>query len=852
MNIVNKLTLRHLKTNKGRTIVTILGITVSVAMITAVFVSIASFLDFNGKVTILSGGNSHALFQNITQGQLKVIEKDSRIKSTGITATLQENGFYLEGSSSYRIGSGQVLAGDLQYLRQMVTSGYDGKLPENEHEIAVEEEFIEKNHLKWKPGDRVTLDVGSRFLEQSGEKQLYYGSYLSDEEFTQTGTKDYKITAILHTNIPTQSAQVLRGMSDREKEGNVDAVILLKEVDHKSLDVIKSMVQKYQIQTAEINTDYLETKFAIDENSRVIKAIIPMTGVMLVIIVLASVVLIYNAFGMSLSERVRYLGMLASVGATKRQKRNSVYFEGFLLGLAGIITGIIAGIAGISVTLKIVGRKMIASGMIQGITESEMSMNTVVPIWCIIGIVIVSAFTIFISSVIPARKASAITPIDAIRQQSEWKLKARKLKSPRYIRKIFGYEGELAHKSLKRNSRKTRVITFSITLSVVLFLCVNYFCQMFMQAADISVKIPYQIQVMVDYDEKDKLAKELGNISDIDDFYCVNSEYFEYGEKSLYNMEPGITDKKNLTEAYKDLFQQKVKLYVNNIDDEAFNALCEKNGLDYRDFYSGTIKGLLMNNISHKEGGKKVFTEKVLGEQVYQKETAENSKVEIAGLINYDKENYVCKLSDPGALAVYVPQSYYFKTAYQGVDSGDLRYLFGIETKRHAEVTEKVLALLDEQGYTHTYCSDVVKMFQTMNTVGFVIEVFVYGFVTLITLITIANIINTVSTGIALRKKEFAMLKSVGMTPKGFRKMIRLESLFYGLKALVVGIPLSLLLSYGINRAMGEAALPFEVNWVLYLAVIIVVFLIILMSMQYSVSKLKHDTIVETLKEEIL
>ncbi|WP_334137526.1 FtsX-like permease family protein, partial [Muricomes intestini] len=319
MNIVNKLTLRHLKTNKGRTIVTILGITVSVAMITAVFVSIASFLDFNGKVTILSGGNSHALFQNITQGQLKVIEKDSRIKSTGITATLQENGFYLEGSSSYRIGSGQVLAGDLQYLRQMVTSGYDGKLPENEHEIAVEEEFIEKNHLKWKPGDRVTLDVGSRFLEQSGEKQLYYGSYLSDEEFTQTGTKDYKITAILHTNIPTQSAQVLRGMSDREKEGNVDAVILLKEVDHKSLDVIKSMVQKYQIQTAEINTDYLETKFAIDENSRVIKAIIPMTGVMLVIIVLASVVLIYNAFGMSLSERVRYLGMLASVGATKRQ-----------------------------------------------------------------------------------------------------------------------------------------------------------------------------------------------------------------------------------------------------------------------------------------------------------------------------------------------------------------------------------------------------------------------------------------------------------------------------------------------------------------------------------------------------
>lgn len=852
MNIVNKLTLRHLKANKGRTIVTILGITVSVAMITAVFVSIASFMELSGKVTILSGGNSHALFQNITQGQLKAIEQDSQIKDVGISAVLQENGFYLEKSSSYRIGSGQILAGDPQYLRQMVTCEYDGNLPENEHEIAVEKDFIEKNHLKWKTGDRVTLDVGSRFLEQGGEKQLYYGSYLSDEEFTQTGTKEYKITAVLYTNTPTRRAQILRGMSGEEKEGNVDAALLLKEVNHKSLDVLKSMVRKYQIQTAEINTDYLETKFAIDKNSTLIAMIIPMTGVMLVIIVLASVVLIYNAFGMSLSERVRYLGMLASVGATKRQKKNSVYFEGFLLGLAGIIAGIIAGIAGISVTLKIVGRKIIDTGMIQGVTDSEISIDTVVPFWCIAGIVIVSAFTIFISSVIPARKASAITPIDAIRQQSEWKLKGRKLKSPRCIRKIFGYEGELAHKSLKRNSRKTRVITFSITLSVVLFLCTNYFCQLFMRAADTSVNLPYQVQVMVSYDEKDKLAKELGDISQIDDFYSAGSEYFEYGEKSLYNMDPGITDRKNLTEGYQDLFRRKISLYVNSIDDKAFNALCEKNGLDYRDFYRGNIKGLLMNNIFHKEGGKKVFTKNVIGEQIFQEQAAENSKVEIAGLIDYDKENYVCSLSSSGSIAVYVPQSYYFKTAYRGVESGDIRYVFGIETKQHAEVTEKVSALLDEEGYTHTYCSDVVETFQIMNTVGFVIEVFVYGFVVLITLITIANIINTVSTGITLRKKEFAMLKSVGMTPRGFRKMIRLESLFYGLKALIAGIPLSLLLSYGINRATGEATLPFEVNWGLYLTVILVVFLIILMSMQYSVSKLKHDTIVETLKEEIL
>ena len=138
-----------------------------------------------------------------------------------------------------------------------------------------------------------------------------------------------------------------------------------------------------------------------------------------------------------------------------------------------------------------------------------------------------------------------------------------------------------------------------------------------------------------------------------------------------------------------------------------------------------------------------------------------------------------------------------------------------------------------------------------MRTVIFVMKVFIYGFIVLISLITIANIINTISTGIALRRKEFAMLRSVGMTPGGFRKMVRLESLLYGIRSLVVALPLSVVINLLMNRSLGSESIPYEFDWMMYLAAVVVVFILISVTMLFSVSKLKKDSVVETLKEEI-
>lgn len=854
MNIVNKLTLRHLKENKGRTVITTLGICVSVAMITAVFVAMASFLNLFAEIDFLASGHRHAILE-VNSSQLQQLMEDDRIERVGVRA--QTESYQLEGDKSKSTRTGDIYVGDKTNLEQMFTVGYDGTIPENGNEIAVEQKFIERNNLDWKIGDTVTIPLGVRYLvEENGEKSYIAGRYFSDEQFELTDVGEYKITAILHDNPPTSSSgSIVRGLDLNSytipSGETVRAMIELKELNHESLDVIKSIISDYGITEYSINDEYLITVFAIDSNSATATSLLPLVIIILAIIMLASVVLIYNSFGMSLSERVRYLGMLASVGATKKQKRASVYYEGLILGVIGIPVGILAGIVGIGITLKAVGAQIIDSGMLNGVSSENMQMSVTVPIWAIIAIVIFSALTIFISAVIPARKASSITPIDAIRQREEIKIKAKKVKSSKLVRKIFGYEGELANKNLKRNGRKSRVITASIALSVILFLSCNYFCQIFTMSADMGT-MQYQINTMVRLDNKDEFCKLLDDVADIDNYYCVNNDMFELSEAAAKyaDIDQSIANADYTENGYSKFFSSKRTMFLNYIDDEDFNKLCESNGIDYNKYYSGAPKALVLNNVNHQTDSQ-IFNDKLLGTTYRTSKATNPVDLELCDFVKYDSKNYICNLNPANSISLYMPFSVARNIINEGREDDEILYLIGVETDKHTEVTESIQSIIDDNDFSGTYLADYVEQMKSMNTIAFVLQVFVYGFIALISLITIANIINTISTGIAMRRKEFAMLKSVGTTPKGFRKMVMLESVFYGLKALVFALPISIAISVFMNKAVSSNAIPFELDWKLYLGVILAVFVIVGLSMLYSVSKLKHDSIIETLKEEI-
>ncbi len=865
MNIINKLTLRHLKKNKSRTVITVLGICVSVAMITAVFVSAASFLKFMGDLSAYSDGNFHAQADDLSITQINSLKTDGRLESVGTFIDLNReiSGVRLENRASDRLGTTNIYAGDENNLKQMITCKYDGELPKNENEIAVEEELIKKNQLGWKIGDTVSIALGLRYgyVEiEGGEKDINYysGGYQQGELFDQKEVSRFTVTAILYDNLPT-SEKIIRGLSEAEKTEDISpehgkrcAALTVKSPNYNSLNDLKEILKSIGAEEYYFNSDLLGAHLAIDSNSVVAKVLIPMVIFILAIIIAASVMLIYNAFGMSVSERTRYLGMLGSVGATKAQKRQSVYFEGFILGIISIPLGIIGGIIGMSITLGAVGDMIASTTMINGIENAGIEMSVVVPVWALIGIVFFSALTIFISSLIPAKKASSLTPIEALRQNKEIKLKAKRLKTPKIVRRVFGYEGELAHKNLKRNGRRARVIVASIAVSVVLFLSVSYFCSMFSREITGLSEMPYQVGLNVAVSDEDSIIKAIEEIEGVDSVYDASNFFYRTSSNNIDSMkfENSFISDSSLRPAYSKLWDYTTIIYVNAVSDQHFNDMCKNNGIDSAAFYGEKPRALLMNNIGHKNGGE-VFTENALGTKLALSGDDEEA-VEIAGLIDFDENDYACSLNPSGTVSVYVPSSVYYTAFSQRFGDVPMATI-GIETKEHAAVTEKIGERLAEEDFASAvyYTYDYAEQISSMSTLVYVLQVFTYGFITLITLVTLANIVNTVSTSIDLRRREFAMYKSVGATQKGFYKMVLLESIFYGLRALIIALPLSLLASYGLNVTAGDAKAPFEIDFPLYLAVIAAVFAVTGVSMLFSASKLKNDGIIEVLSEDI-
>ncbi|MEI3245317.1 MAG: FtsX-like permease family protein [Lachnospiraceae bacterium] len=863
MNIVHKLTLRHLKANKGRSVVTTLGIMISVAMITAVFVALASFMQLTADIDIQECGDKVAAIYNVTPKQLKTLRQDDRVEvgaavDNALSFQLAEGGTTVQRTSSLYVS-------DPDNDKLMILGDYSGNLPIKPDEIAVESDLIETNHLDWKIGDTVTIPTGHR-QQKDDEGEVFDADgvfYSPNETFSYVEDRTYTITAILHHNVPTYSCyQIIAGMDTANTQG-MTANIKLKKLGMDSYKVLEEIVGKagFSIDECDINKSLMASHLAFGAGSQY-GSLSLLIGIILFLIIVASISLIYNAFAMSLSERVRYLGMLASVGATKKQKRGSIYYEGFILGLIGIPLGILSGIIGIAVTLHIIGGKIISSGMLTNASNYYgLSMRTVVPVWAIIGILIFSVLTIFISAFIPARKASRITPIDAIRQREEIAVKARSLRVPRIIRLIFGYEGELAYKNQKRNGRKGRVIIASMILSLALFLSVQYFCDLLTTSVSFDNSIPYQIQMTTPYANKDELRNIVQQSKGVKAFYSDSFEYVEISNDSNDTTMKELVQTNNLTEEGSRKIEGKsaVPVYVYHLDDDDFNALCGKNGLNAADYYGDSDKFLLMRQLRDDKTGEVAFADSIVGQSLdsYRELQALREDDEatlvpagIGGLIDYDADNSICRMA-PRGIVLYIPQSTYVKNL-SADRKDDEFYRLAIETDTHEETYQDIcerLAQSEISASTGGY--DISSQQETMAAIGFIMKVFLYGFIVLITLIIMANIINTVSTGIALRRKEFAMLKSVGMTRKGFNKMIALESILYGIKSSIIGIPLAVLLSYWMFRTSASATAKFTLNVPMYLFALAVLFALLVITMVYSVRKLKDDSIVETLKSEI-
>lgn len=876
MNIVNKLTLRHLKLNRRRTMVTVIGVIIAVTMITAVATFAESFMGTMRQNQINTGGNWHVSYEGIDVGKLDLIQSDPETKSAALT---REDGY---AKLPHSENSNKPYLFIKEYNKQGLTNFpvtlTEGRLPQNSSEILIPEHLKKNGGVSYGVGETLTLEVGDRTavvsdVETGDMKNGLLGQrdiYQDDEVFTPRETRTYTVVGRMEQprfEISWAPGYTVVAGMDESALAPGDAVTVsveLKNVSRELFGHAKQLAEKlgmqqkisssgevYGYEGLEFNNSLLQYS-GVTSNDGFQRVFYLMCLIVIVIIMIGSISLIFNAFSISISERSRHLGMLASVGATKAQKRQSVFFEGGLIGLVSIPLGILFGIGGMWVTFQCINP--LAKSALNNLSfELHVS-------WLSVAVAVVfAALTIFISTWLPARRASKITPIDAIRQTKDVKLKGRTVKTSRLTRKVFGFEAELALKNLKRNKRRYKATIFSLAISILLFLSVSSFMQMFIQVNKMTTgEIDYNISVdsYAGYEEVKDVIDRVQALPDA-------------GESVACELFNGMT---NLpAEKASDLVREEQKtsgadgypysVGVIELDDREFDAFCRQVGADAAAMRaSEEPRGILLNKVSYQATNTAKFIEGKAtrlqpGDSVSVCDPEDETGKKLFDVrIDAVTEQTPKLLSNlngySSVMTVVLPRG--TLAAYRDQIGGNRRTVVEVVfDSPDPNALEKDLNTLIEQSEKRFYVMNLEAQIQKFDQMTMIMLVFAYGFIILISAICVANIFNTISTSIQLRKREFAMLKSVGMTPKGFNRMLNYESIFYGVKALLYGIPLSFVAMLLMHKALaGGFSFQFAVPWIPLLIAVVAVFVIVGSTMLYAGHKVKRENIIDALKEE--
>ena len=881
MNVMKSFTLRSLSRNKKRTAVTIIGVIISAAMITAVTTFFASFLSLIQRDAIVREGNWHAVIQDVSAENLDTIEKsdvvDAAIYNRELGCALIDNKNVSDTNTKPYL-----------LIQQYNTPGFDqmsvklvsGRLPQSSDEVIVSADLIKGTDTAYSIGDELTLEIGHRFTPdgaQLGDNAYYY--YETNEEGTETRTEVFKpeqtmtFTVVGIMESPTFEKSWgagfgVLGYLDTallKSDDTVNVYLTVSHPDRSMFKTVPALAQQAGAATDQVqyNNDLLRYS-GILKDDNVYDFIIGFAAVIIIIIMVASISLIYNAFAISVSERTRQLGLLSSVGATKRQKRASVYFEGLFIGSIGIPVGILAGLGGMAVTLAAI-QPLMANffNVNSGLTLSLV----VIPI-ALIADAVLSAVTIFISVWIPARRASRITPIDAIRQTGDIRLTRRVVRTSKLTRALFGFEAEVALKNLKRNRRKYRSTVISLVISLVLFLTVSTYAQMTTFISD-ATQYGANFDIQVNYNrmsdaERDSLSKQVQALDGItsytrtadligylpvtaDQLTEYSKQFAMYPEGGAFSVSIVSLDDSSFSE-----FANVVGLNPADYSDpQQPKAIFINHGQDYMASEDGSLKKASGDILNVKPGDSFPFTVGDLPEDSSQPERPAALELTIGAVTD---ERPMGQLIGGFNTPIFVVSQPVLSALLQNLSQEEVEIYAGYSDYMTAEddvVLEKALTDLNEQVQRGYYIYNIHSAARSEQSLSTFLGVFVYGFITLISLICIANIFNTVSTSIALRRREFAMLRSVGMTPQSFNRMVRFESIFYGLKGLLWGLPISVLIAWVLHRMqLSVLSSGFTLPWISYGFGVLMILVIVFSTMMYATHRIKKENIIDALKEE--
>lgn len=861
MNLLNRLTLKNLRLNKKRTLVTIIGIILSTALITGVATLVSSFRSTIIEYEKQHSGDYHYVFYNVPADDLKYIRNNRNVDEVYLNEDLGYS--LLDGSKNEDKPYLYLKAYSKGSIEKLGISLVDGRLPENDNEVVISSHIKSNGGVEYKIGDELDLNLGERISDGESLGQGVALKDVENEEFVPKSEKTYKIVGIIerpNLDVEPYTAPgytVLTILSDKYVTNNLNVYVRYKDVKKHitttaqiiGIDeqVMKRITDPSNGMISESDTEaFGNAKYSFSENDGLLRwenlefnesttnTLYAVSAVVIVIIIVTSVFCIKNSFEISITEKTRQYGMLASVGATSKQIRKNVLYEGLILGLIGIPVGILSGLVAIFILLKVI------SNILKDFLGIEFIYAT--SFLAIAISIVLASITIYLSARKSAKKASKISPIEAIRNADDIKIKAKKLRTPKIIKRLFGIGGDISYKNLKRNRKKYRTTVISIIVSVSIFIAMSAFVQYAFGATSVYYK-NYDYNLVVNASESDiNQLLEIAKNDTVKKYSITRQLMLDVSGKELTNHY--TNEKKSADESIGVINPDNEKDYITifAVGKEEYMRFLNKNGLKYEDVKD---KVILKDSTKTYIDSKKTYSmyrvyDYKKGDYISASIDGKSIDLEIAAIVDSVPMGLQNDYYSNGLLIV----SDEFFDKYKNKD--DMSVNLYADSSNPSELEE-----FAKKSSAVKYVENIETMVKEQSAMWLVISIFLYGFIAVISLIGVTNIFNTITTNMELRQKEFANLKSIGMTKKEFNRMIRLESVLYGGKALVIGIPIGIGLSYLLFKSFGIGyemtyELPLKAIGISIIAVVVLIWVI----MRFSLKKINKQNIIETIRKD--
>ncbi|MBH9843865.1 ABC transporter permease [Clostridioides difficile] len=732
-----KIAKSNLKQNKSKSILIIITIILSTLMLSSIGIYIVDAGAYQKENTIKYSGNYQGILANVDEKQADILSNHADVELTG-----EMNGVGVEKLEDDSNISLAYMNEDALKLNSF--EFIKGKLPSKENEIVLDSGALKALGYKNKDlGEKIKISYDDYKSDKKIEKEFIISGILKTSEISEAGKYYYAII----------SESYMRNTRDMSQE-DFNIYVKLNDKSNLSIEQAKSKLNKI---ANDVGLDTINV--AVNENY--INALKPdmetiMGGVFVgLVIVLSSILVIYNIFYISIVTKVQEFGKLRAIGATKKQVKNIVFKEGFIL-------------AGIAIPIGIILGYVLANIIIKSFMDIDVKSSRL-PV--ILSVVVISFISVVLSLLKPMKVASKVSIVDAVRYTGNKISNKSKRKGYKNINLK-----RLSHANLERNKKRTYMTLASLILSGTIFITVSTALESFDAEKMAREHFPYDIEVRLSGYEmnSDKNPKDNLNILQMDN--PLSKDFFN----QIKNME-GI---KRIESA------RSVKIGMEDYDVEfKYDLLQSINENDVKSLNKNIIDGKI--NLERLQTGDEIVITHV--------DTAKEMGVKAGDKIRltlYDGDKKIKKEFKVQAIAMGVPSFGIGKDFIDRTLKYDSTSSLGIYTEegKYQEIKDSIKKIAKNNGFLETDFIDS-RIESNKATISF-IKIMGYTLTGIIGVIGFMNLVNTMITSIVTRKKELGMLQAIGLTNKQLVKMLNSEAMYYTSRMMIGSILFGGILGY--------------------------------------------------------